>query len=168
MRMLKAHIGRYQQAHDLTGTQVDVRIISNSRWSSRSEIYQERMKEIKAADQLVSEGCEFLLQHMHPATVLIIAWAIIRATAAPNPRPKAGLSGYEHVPGAGVCTSDACKMVISCYGKYHIRPTSIKWQYVNKYIDTLWQAIYLSWLSHYKHINQKLFDTKIVYRNIHT
>lgn len=51
------------------------------------------MKEINPIVQLVSDGLGYFLQHMHPATVFIIAWAIISATAAIKPRASAGLFG---------------------------------------------------------------------------
>jgi hypothetical protein len=54
------------------------------------------MNEIRATLQLVSEGTGCLLQQMQPATVFIIDWATIRATADINPRAKAGLLGYMH------------------------------------------------------------------------
>jgi hypothetical protein len=76
------------------------------------------MNEIRATLQLVSEGTGCLLQQMQPATVFMIDWATIRATADIRPRPKAGLLGYMHAPGESsesVSTSEACMNQASHY-----------------------------------------------------
>lgn len=73
-----------------------------------AETYQEAIKEINPTVQLELDGWECFLQHMHPATVFIIAWAIIRANADIRPRANAGLLGYTHSPPAVALTSEAC------------------------------------------------------------
>lgn len=56
--------------------------------------YQDKVEQTAAAVCLRSNGKDCLLQQRQPVATLVIVWAVIRATAAVNPRAKAGLLGY--------------------------------------------------------------------------
>lgn len=70
--------------------------------------YQETTKQISANVQLEFDRWGPLLQQIHPVVALMIIWATIRATAAVNPRPIAGLLGYVHVEGEVSWTWEPC------------------------------------------------------------
>lgn len=60
----------------------------------------------------MSDGFGYFVQQIHPDTVFMMAWAIIRATAANKPRASAGVLGYVHTTRFVVCTSETCNIEI--------------------------------------------------------